>query len=63
MPLRISLDLVGASEEFGVRDELLHRADVHLARAQAGGADLVLQVLAMREVLRLVRSSAGRRSG
>src|SRR6185295_2012625 len=38
MPGRVLLDLVGAPEELRVGHELLHRADVHLARAEAGRA-------------------------
>ena len=45
MPLRIFLHLVGTLEELCVRHELLHCADVHLARAETGRADLVLQML------------------
>ena len=58
--LRIPLHLVGALEELRVGHELLHGADVHLARAQAGRADLVLEVLPVREVLGLEVERFGR---
>ena len=41
----MALHLIRALEELGVGHELLHRADVDLARAEAGGADVGLQML------------------
>ena len=49
----IALHFVGALQELDVRHDLLHRADVDLARAQAGRAHLLDKVLAMGEVFSL----------
>ena len=60
MTRRISLHLDGAAEELRVRHDLLHRADVDLARAQARLADRVVEGGAVGEVLGLVVEIAGR---
>src|ERR671912_1296965 len=49
----VPLDLVGPHEELRVWHELLHRADVHLARAQACRADGLLELVPVRDVLGL----------
>src|SRR3954449_4953712 len=59
VPRGVFLHLVDALQELRVGHELLHRADVYLAWAQAGGAGLVLDLLAMREILRLVIERLG----
>src|SRR6185295_6432189 len=61
MPRGVVLDAIGALEELHVGHDLLHRGDVDLTGAETGGAGVLLDRLAVRQVGRTEVQLAGRR--